>query len=266
MFFLTGIIIVLLFLISTSVPILGWVLPYYKIKKLRNRNLNTKVLANITAIIILAIIDVKFLITYFGIFLLIEILYYIFENYANKTDIFDRIFIIGLIVSTLVSIYIYSNMDKLNMIFEELQSLYLKKTQFSKADIDFAFGYMRQNFTFLIFLYINLTVFLTYYFLDRVNFVKWKISYIWLLPYFLFFFLEKYSKFSSTFISEGTNIFKIIYVFYFIKVVTSLMSKKTNKQTIGFIIGILLVLISPIMSFIIGGLASLMKIENKKIK
>ena len=42
MFLITGIIIAALFLVSTSMPFLSWVLPYYKIKKLENANLDVE--------------------------------------------------------------------------------------------------------------------------------------------------------------------------------------------------------------------------------
>lgn len=58
MFLITGIIIAALFLVSTSMPFLSWVLPYYKIKKLEKADLKTKIIANIVALAAIGWIDI----------------------------------------------------------------------------------------------------------------------------------------------------------------------------------------------------------------
>ncbi|MGL5520656.1 MAG: hypothetical protein ACRDA2_01190, partial [Cetobacterium sp.] len=109
MFLITGIIIAALFLVSTSMPFLSWVLPYYKIKKLENADLKTKIIANIVALAAIAWVDIHFLVTYIGVFVSIEILYYILKKYGKNIQYFDKIFITSLIIGAGVCVYIYFN-------------------------------------------------------------------------------------------------------------------------------------------------------------
>ena len=266
MFFITGIIIAALFLVSTSMPLLSWLLPFYKIKKLENADLKTKIIANIVAIAIIGWVDYKFLITYVGVFVSIEILYLLFKKYGDKVEYFDRIFIISLIVGGLVCLYMYFNRVSLNISLEQLKALYTQKTEFSKSEIDMAFTYIKENFSYLVFVYMNMTVFFTYYFLNKESFINWEVSYLWLIPYVILFFLEKYSGLDNILIVNGMSILKIVYSLYFIKVVTKVLNEKIKKQQIRFIIGIFLTLMSPEFAFIFGALGSGIKIQIKKQK
>ena len=92
MFLITGIIIAALFLVSTSMPFLSWVLPYYKIKKLENADLKTKIIANIVALAAIGWIAVNFLITYIGVFISLEILYYASKKYVIRIQTIDKLF------------------------------------------------------------------------------------------------------------------------------------------------------------------------------
>ncbi|MGL5000983.1 MAG: hypothetical protein ACRCZR_04925 [Cetobacterium sp.] len=261
MFFITGIIIAALFLLSTSMPFLSWILPFYKIKKLEKVDLKTKIITNIVTILAIGWVDRKFLITYLGVFGLIEFLYYVFKKYGTKIKEFDRIFITTLIVGTLISIYIYFNRIGFNLGFEQLKEVYIKKTSFSEYEVEAAFKFMKDNFTYLIFIYISMTVFLTYYFLDKDKFLEWEISYFWLIPYIIVFFIDKYSPLSGSLTENILNVSKLIYSIYFIKIITGLLNGKVKKQSICFVVGVLVTLISPDLAFIFGGLASGVKIK-----
>ncbi|MGL6066125.1 MAG: hypothetical protein ACRC0R_03525 [Cetobacterium sp.] len=264
MFFITGIIIAALFLISTSMPFLSWILPFYKIKKLEKANLKTKIITNIVAILAIGYVDIKFLITYLAVFVLIEVLYYIFKKYGIKLNEFDKIFITTLIVGTLISIYVYFNRVGFNLSFEQLKEVYINKTSFTKNEVESAFKFMKNNFTYLIYIYISMTVFLTYYFLDKENFLEWNISYFWLIPYIIVFFIDKYSPLAGNLTETILNISKLIYSLYFIKIITVILNLKVKKESICFVVGVLVTLISPDLAFIFGGLASGIKIKVVK--
>ncbi|MGL5089039.1 MAG: hypothetical protein ACRC6Z_06260 [Cetobacterium sp.] len=261
MFFITGIIIAALFLVSTSLPFLSWILPFYKIKKLENANLKTKIITNIVAILAIGWIDTKFLMTYFGVFVSIEVLYYIFKKYGAKVKEFDKIFITTLIVSILISIYVYFNRVGFNLGFEQLKDIYIQKTSFTKYEVDNAFKFIKDNFTYLIFVYISMTVFLTYYFLNKEKFLEWDVSYFWLIPYIAIFFIDKYTSLGGSSTESILNILKLIYSMYFIKIATGILNGKVKKQSICFVVGVLLTLISPDLAFIFGGLASGIRIK-----
>ncbi|MEG3013722.1 MAG: hypothetical protein RR795_04560 [Cetobacterium sp.] len=266
MFFITGIIIAALFLVSTSIPLLSWVLPFYKIKKLENADLKTKVIANVVAVAIIGWVDYKFLITYIGVFVSIEVLYLLFKKYGNKIEYFDRIFITSLIVGGLVCGYMYFNRVGLNISLENLKTLYIQKTEFSKPEIDMAFKYIKENFSYLVFLYMNVTVFLMYYFLNKEDFINWEVSYLWLVPYISLFFLERYLALNNTLILNGMNILKIVYSLYFVRIVTKALNEKIKQQQLSFIVGVFLALMSPEFAFIFGALASGIKIQVIKQK
>ena len=264
MFLITGIIIAALFLVSTSMPFLSWVLPYYKIKKLENANLKTKIIANIVALAAIAWVDIHFLVTYIGVFVSIEILYYILKKYGKNIQYFDKIFITSLIIGAGVCVYIYFNRVGLNIGFEQLKNLYLQKTTFTQYEVDMAFKYIKDNFTYLVFAYLNMTVFLTYYFLNKESFLKWEVSYLWLVPYVIIFFIEKYTSLGGNLISNILEVLKIVYIMYFMKIVASILNEKVKKQSLCFTVGVFLALISPEFAFIFGALASGIKIKIVK--
>ncbi len=283
MFLITGIIIAALFLVSTSMPFLSWVLPYYKIKKLENADLKTKIIANIVALAAIGWVDIKFLITYIGVFCSIEILYYLLKRYGKKIPCFDRIFITSLLIGAGICVYMYFNRVGLNIGFEqlknlylqkttftqyevdmELKNLYLQKTTFTQYEVDMAFKYIKDNFIYLIFVYINMTVFLTYYFLNKESFLKWDVSYLWLVPYVIVFFIEKYTSFGGSLTGNILSILKIVYIMYFMRIVAGILNEKVKKQSLCFTIGVFLALISPEFAFIFGALASGIKIKIVK--
>ncbi|MGL5797060.1 MAG: hypothetical protein ACRCYT_02535 [Cetobacterium sp.] len=264
MFFITSIIIAALFLISVSMPFLSWTLPFYKIKKLENSNLKNKILINILVIAIIGWIDIKFLITYFGVFVPIEILYYIFKKYGNKIKEFDKIFITSLSIGLLISIYLYFNRVGFNLGFENLKNIYLKKTTFTISEVNAAFDYIKNNLTYLVFSYLSVTVFLTYYFLDKEKFLEWEVSYLWLIPYILLFFIQKYTSLSGVFLQNMLEVLKIVYSLYFVKIVTGILNEKVKKQSLSFIVAVFLALISPEFAFIFGGLACGFRIKIVK--
>ena len=264
MFLITGIIIAALFLVSTSMPFLSWVLPYYKIKKLENANLKTKIIANIVALAAIAWVDIHFLVTYIGVFVSIEILYYILKKYGKNIQYFDKIFITSLIIGAGVCVYIYFNRVGLNIGFEQLKNLYLQKTTFTQYEVDMAFKYIKDNFTYLVFAYLNMTVFLTYYFLNKESFLKWEVSYLWLVPYVIIFFIEKYTSLGGNLTGNILEVLKIVYIMYFMKIVASILNEKVKKQSLCFTVGVFLALISPEFAFIFGALASGIKIKIVK--
>ncbi|WP_297406096.1 hypothetical protein [uncultured Cetobacterium sp.] len=266
MFLITGIIIAALFLVSTSMPLLSWALPFYKIKKLENADFKTKAIANLVAIVAIGWIDINFLFPYLGIYITIEVLYILFDKYGRKIEMYDRIFIISLIVGVLISGYLFFNKIGLNLSLENLKEIYVQKTEFSQREINLAFDFIRKNTLLLIFIYTNFTVFLTYYFLKKDSFLKWKVSYLWLVPYIVLFFVEKYSGINSMYISNGVSIFKIVYALYFIKIITGLLNRRVKKQPICFIIAVIMTVLSPEFAFIFGALASGINIKVKVIK
>lgn len=266
MFLITGIIIAALFLVSTSMPLLSWALPFYKIKKLENADIKTKLIANVVAIVCIGWVDLNFLFPYFGIYITIEVLYLLFNKYGKNIEIYDRIFITSLSVGLLILGYLYFNKVGLNLSLENLKEIYVQKTDFTQAEINLAFKYIKENTMFLIFIYTNFTVFLTYYFLKKDTFLKWKVSYLWLIPYIVLFFIEKYSGVKSVEIVNALNIFKIIYALYFIKVITGLLNRKVNKQPLCFTIAVIMTVMSPEFAFIFGALASGINIKVKVIK
>lgn len=266
MFLITGIIIAALFLVSTSMPLLSWILPFYKIKKLENADIKTKIVANLVAVLCIGWVDISFLVPYFGIYILIEVMYLLFNRYGKKVDMFDRIFITTLTVGSLVFGYLYFHQVGLNLSLEHLKNMYMQKTDFTQSEINTAFHYIKENTMFLIYFYIAFTVFFTYYLLGKDTFTKWKVSYVWLIPYIILFFIEKYAGLDSALVVNGLNVFKIIYALYFIKVVTGLLNVKVKNPSICFIVGLIMTFMSPEFAFIFGALASGINIKVKVIK
>lgn len=266
MFFITGLIIAILFLISTSIPILSWILPYYKLSKLKNLDFKSKIIINIIAIIIIGFIDVNFLLTYVWVFLIIEGLYAIFNKYGKKIGYFDRIFITSLIIGTGICIYTYLNRVNITLLYNMIKNVYIQKSTFTQSEIDMAFSYLKANYVYLVFVYLNTTVFLTYYFLNKETFLKWNVSYLWLIPYIILFFIQRNTSMKSTLILNIIASIKIVYIMYFIKILTKSIIIRTKKPGLSIVISIILTLFVPEISFIFGALISGIKIRVVKLK
>lgn len=94
--------VVLLFILSLLMPVMSFTLPIYKIKKMKRFTSKEKIIVNIVAMLLIALINPWLLLFYIGFFVVIEGLYKYFIYKGDKVKKFDRIIIISLLVTVIM--------------------------------------------------------------------------------------------------------------------------------------------------------------------
>lgn len=280
MFFFKSIIMVALFAVGFNFSYLIWALPYYRIKQMKGMSLKEKGILNLLTItLIVVLFKSKDILFFIGIYALFEGLYEVLNRKFNKIGIFDKIFIISLIVGGLVSIVIYLNYDiiintYLNLYTELLNKLKIdgisgenllvlnniKNYFVENRDILKNYCIFGTIFTFTV------NSFFMYYALYKKSFKNWKVSYIWLVPYIVLFFLAKYVIKDSIIIKNILESLKLIYIMYFCKIVYRLINSTLKKDILSLLISLIVTFNMPWLAFAIGGIASGIDIRVRVIK
>jgi hypothetical protein len=237
-------------------PIFSFLLPVFKIKKSEELSIKKRIIVDILSLIAIGSIDVSLLIVYIGVFLVIEGLYYYFEYRRRQTAIFDRIAITSIVVTSIMAIFGFLMKTELLTMSETLNALYVQKLGMTAKEINEIFMYIRENSLFLLFIYVGITTYLSYYFLKRKSYFKWEISYIWVVPYIITFFIINIFKFDNFYINNIFNITKVMYILFGIKVMASFFGKRINFKGLPKILSVVLALNFPTITFILGVIKS----------
>ena len=125
MFVVHGMAVAALFMISLMMPIFSFLLPVYKIKKMRELDFRQKVLINIIAIMLIILMNPMLLSIYIGFFIVIELFYYYFEKINYSVKKFDRITITALQSGDVVGLNTDGDADTQEITFrvEEITSV-----------------------------------------------------------------------------------------------------------------------------------------------
>lgn len=262
MFFINTLTIVALFILSLIVPVTSFILPVYKIKKMKNLTFRSKILANLLAIIIIAIISPKLLIIYFIFFMLIEIIYYYFNNIRTSIKTFDRIVITTIAVTLTMGIFTYSIREEFIKDIQYVMNVYKANFNLNHAEVLEIFKYMKENALYYLFDYSMLSIFFTYICLDLKNYQKWNVSFEWLLVYIIPFFIIHIFKIDNFYISNIMNIGEVIFTFYGIKTAYSFFMKYIKFNVLSNFMAFGLAILFPFASFLIGVLGAFKTTKN----
>lgn len=257
------------FVLSIFMPILGYLVPSYKIKKVNIFGSKYRLIINFSVAIILYILDIKILILYIIYPFLTEFLFYFTLRFVTKIKTFDRIVLMSLISTLVIFIIVYFNRTYIENLMEEAINTSKSLIEIDTKEIYRTFLYLKKNFLSSIFSYLfigNIFLFLT---LSPSTYEKWKISAYWLLPFMLIIISVKALGLNlSSYLSENIiTISRYIYTWYGVKTLYLLSGKvgiKFNflKHAISVILGI----IYPLPVFILGALASFEIVEVETIK
>ena len=256
MFLLSSVLsIVLLFLLSLLMPVMSFALPIYKIKKMKNFTFREKLIANIIVIILIGLINPWLTPFYLGFFIVIESLYNYFISKGDKVKKFDRIVIISLVTTALMTGLLFLLKDDINNNMGLLMEVYEKNFQISKAESLEVFD---------IFIYTILSVFAMYISLDIKDYSQWEISFEWLLIYLLGYFAIHLFKIDNFYTNNILGIGECIFIFFGVKTLYSVFSKKIKYKGIANMIAVMLGLLFPFGTFVIGVFGGF-KIDKIKI-
>ena len=263
--------IIMYFFLSLFIPFLTYLIPYYKITKVNLYKKKYSLAINILVALILFRINPEYLLIYLIFPYTMEFMFYLFNKIAKRMQVFNRIVLMSIVPSILISFYLYFNMDRINYITTNLPRMTnivewvgIENISILQESMALVSNYYILGAFFVVIL-ANFFLFLT---LIPMTYKLWKISCYWIIPYILILWAHKYNMSANILLENNIlEIIKWIYVLYGIKVIYNLTEKIGVKSDIlKHGISMLLGLGYPMVAFIIGALASFEFIEVKEIR
>ena len=267
--------IVLYFFLSLFLPFLAYLIPYYKITRVNLYKKKYSLAVNIVVALILVFINPGYLMLYLIFPYAMEFMFYLFNKIAKRMQVFNRIVLMSIVPTILISLYLYANMDMINYMITNLprmknivEQVGIETVVAVQESIQESMALVSNYYIFGAFFIVIVSYFFLFLNLIPSTYKLWKISCYWLIPYMLILWAHKYNISSNLLIENNIlECIKWMYVLYGIKVMYSLLDRigvKTNiiKHAISMMIGLQY---APFI-FILGALVSFEFIEVKEIK
>lgn len=271
--------IVLYFFLSLFLPFLAYLIPYYKITRVNLYKKKYSLAINIVVALILVFINPGYLMLYLIFPYAMEFMFYLFNKIAKRMQVFNRIVLMSVVPTILISLYLYANMDMINYTMNYMitnlprmknivEQVGIETVVAVQESIQESMVLVRNYYIFGAFFVVIVSYFFLFLNLIPSTYKLWKISCYWLIPYMLILWAHKYNISSNLLIENNIlECIKWMYVLYGIKVMYSLLDRigvKTNiiKHAISMMIGLQY---APFV-FILGALVSFEFIEVKEIK
>ena len=267
--------IVLYFFLSLFLPFLAYLIPYYKITRVNLYKKKYSLAVNIIVALILVFINPGYLMLYLIFPYAMEFMFYLFNKIAKRMQVFNRIVLMSVVPTILISLYLYANMDMINYMITNLprmknivEQVGIENVVALQKSLQESMVLVRNYYIFGAFFVVIVSYFFLFLNLIPSTYKLWKISCYWLIPYMLILWAHKYNISSNLLIENNIlECIKWMYVLYGIKVMYSLLDRigvKTNiiKHAISMMIGLQY---APFV-FILGALVSFEVIEVKEIK
>ena len=267
--------IVLYFFLSLFLPFLAYLIPYYKITRVNLYKKKYSLAINIVVALILVFINPGYLMLYLIFPYAMEFMFYLFNKIAKRMQVFNRIVLMSIVPTILISLYLYANMDRINYMITNLprmkdivEQVGIETVVALQKSLQESMTLVTNYYIFGAFFVVIVSYFFLFLNLIPSTYKLWKISCYWLIPYMLILWAHKYNISSNLLIENNIlECIKWMYVLYGIKVIYSLLDRigvKANiiKHAISMIIGLQY---APFV-FILGALVSFEFIEVKEIK
>ena len=271
--------IVLYFFLSLFLPFLAYLIPYYKITRVNLYKKKYSLAVNIIVALILVFINPGYLMLYLIFPYAMEFMFYLFNKIAKRMQVFNRIVLMSIVPTILISLYLYANMDMINYTMNYMitnlprmkdivEQVGIETVVAVQKSIQESMALVSNYYIFGAFFVVIVSYFFLFLNLIPSTYKLWKISCYWLIPYMLILWAHKYNISSNLLIENNIlECIKWMYVLYGIKVMYSLLDRigvKANiiKHAISMMIGLQF---APFV-FILGALVSFEVIEVKEIK
>ena len=271
--------IVLYFFLSLFLPFLAYLIPYYKITRVNLYKKKYSLAVNIIVALILVFINPGYLMLYLIFPYAMEFMFYLFNKIAKRMQVFNRIVLMSIVPTILISLYLYANMDIINYTMNYMitnlprmkdivEQVGIETVVAVQESIQESMTLVTNYYIFGAFFVVIVSYFFLFLNLIPSTYKLWKISCYWLIPYMLILWAHKYNISSNLLIENNIlECIKWMYVLYGIKVIYSLLDRigiKANiiKHAISMMIGLQF---APFV-FILGALVSFEFIEVKEIK
>lgn len=271
--------IVLYFFLSLFLPFLAYLIPYYKITRVNLYKKKYSLAVNIIVALILVFINPGYLMLYLIFPYAMEFMFYLFNKIAKRMQVFNRIVLMSIVPTILISLYLYANMDMINYTMNYMitnlprmkdivEQVGIETVVAVQESLQKSMALVSNYYIFGAFFIVIVSYFFLFLNLIPSTYKLWKISCYWLIPYMLILWAHKYNISSNLLIENNIlECIKWMYVLYGIKVIYSLLDRigvKANiiKHAISMMIGLQY---APFV-FILGALVSFEFIEVKEIK
>lgn len=271
--------IVLYFFLSLFLPFLAYLIPYYKITRVNLYKKKYSLAVNIIVALILVFINPGYLMLYLIFPYAMEFMFYLFNKIAKRMQVFNRIVLMSIVPTILISLYLYANMDMINYTMNYMiinlprmknivEQVGIETVVALQKSLQESMTLVTNYYIFGAFFVVIVSYFFLFLNLIPSTYKLWKISCYWLIPYMLILWAHKYNISSNLLIENNIlECIKWMYVLYGIKVIYSLLDRigiKANiiKHAISMMIGLQF---APFV-FILGALVSFEVIEVKEIK
>ena len=271
--------IVLYFFLSLFLPFLSYLIPYYKITRVNLYKKKYSLAVNIIVALILVFINPGYLMLYLIFPYAMEFMFYLFNKIAKRMQVFNRIVLMSVVPTILISLYLYANMDMINYTMNYMitnlprmkdivEQVGIETVVAVQESIQESMALVSNYYIFGAFFVVIVSYFFLFLNLIPSTYKLWKISCYWLIPYMLILWAHKYNISSNLLIENNIlECIKWMYVLYGIKIIYSLLDRigvKANiiKHAISMMIGLQY---APFV-FILGALVSFEFIEVKEIK
>lgn len=271
--------IVLYFFLSLFLPFLAYLIPYYKITRVNLYKKKYSLAVNIIVALILVFINPGYLMLYLIFPYAMEFMFYLFNKIAKRMQVFNRIVLMSIVPTILISLYLYANMDMINYTMNYMitnlprmknivEQVGIENVVALQKSLQESMVLVRNYYIFGAFFVVIVSYFFLFLNLIPSTYKLWKISCYWLIPYMLILWAHKYNISSNLLIENNIlECIKWMYVLYGIKVMYSLLDRigvKANiiKHAISMMVGLQY---APFV-FILGALVSFEFIEVKEIK
>ena len=271
--------IVLYFFLSLFLPFLAYLIPYYKITRVNLYKKKYSLAVNIIVALILVFINPGYLMLYLIFPYAMEFMFYLFNKIAKRMQVFNRIVLMSVVPTILISLYLYANMDMINYTMNYMitnlprmknivEQVGIETVVTLQKSLQESMTLVTNYYIFGAFFVVIVSYFFLFLNLIPSTYKLWKISCYWLIPYMLILWAHKYNISSNLLIENNIlECIKWMYVLYGIKVIYSLLDRigvKVNiiKHAISMMIGLQY---APFV-FILGALVSFEFIEVKEIK
>ena len=271
--------IVLYFFLSLFLPFLAYLIPYYKITRVNLYKKKYSLAVNIIVALILVSMNPGYLLLYLIFPYAMEFMFYLFNKIAKRMQVFNRIVLMSIVPTILISLYLYVNMDMINYTMNYMitnlprmkdivEQVGIETVVAVQKSIQESMALVSNYYIFGAFFVVIVSYFFLFLNLIPSTYKLWKISCYWLIPYMLILWAHKYNISSNLLIENNIlECIKWMYVLYGIKVIYSLLDRigvKANiiKHAISMMIGLQY---APFV-FILGALVSFEFIEVKEIK
>ena len=271
--------IVLYFFLSLFLPFLAYLIPYYKITRVNLYKKKYSLAVNIIVALILISMNPGYLLLYLIFPYAMEFMFYLFNKIAKRMQVFNRIVLMSIVPTILISLYLYANMDMINYTMNYMitnlprmkdivEQVGIETVVAVQKSIQESMTLVTNYYIFGAFFVVIVSYFFLFLNLIPSTYKLWKISCYWLIPYMLILWAHKYNISSNLLIENNIlECIKWMYVLYGIKIIYSLLDRigvKANiiKHAISMMIGLQY---APFV-FILGALVSFEVIEVKEIK